>query len=66
MFAVECKSGDKTLSKHIPYFRDRLDIPIYYQVHLGSARWNDGQVEVLPWEVFWKARVKEMVAEDSG
>jgi uncharacterized protein len=64
IFAVECKTGDKYLSKHIPYFRDRLDIPIYYQVHLGDARWKDISAEVLPWEVFWKARVREMVAED--
>ncbi len=36
LFAVECKSGEKSLSRHIPYFAKRTDIPFFYQVHLGE------------------------------
>jgi predicted AAA+ superfamily ATPase len=55
IFAVECKSGDTSLSKHIPYFRDRTPIPAFYQVHLkekdyGSARTG----RVLPFVTFCK------------
>ena len=34
-FAVECKLGEKQISKHINYFFERVDIPKFYQVHLG-------------------------------
>lgn len=34
IFAVECKSGEKQLSPHIRYFRDRLQIPHFCQVYL--------------------------------
>lgn len=37
VFAVECKSGEKALSRNIAYFAERTPIPRYYQVHLGSA-----------------------------
>ena len=36
IFAVECKSGEKALSRNIDYFAQRTDIPIFYQVHLGQ------------------------------
>ena len=35
-FAVECKSGDRTLCPVIAYFRERTPIPRSYQAHLGS------------------------------
>jgi predicted AAA+ superfamily ATPase len=34
IFAVECKSGDRELSKHIHYFKERTQIPEFYQVHM--------------------------------
>lgn len=34
IFAVECKTGDKQLSPHIHYFKERTNIPLFYQVHL--------------------------------
>jgi predicted AAA+ superfamily ATPase len=36
IFAVECKSGEKSVSKHLQYFADRTDIPKFYQVHNGN------------------------------
>jgi uncharacterized protein len=40
LFAVECKTGEKSLSKHIPYFAARTDIPVFYQVHMGN-KWTE-------------------------
>ena len=53
LFAVECKTTDQGLSKYIKYFKERTDIPEFYQVHLshhdfGSA---EGEGRLLP---FWK------------
>ncbi|MFY7993481.1 MAG: DUF4143 domain-containing protein [Bacteriovoracaceae bacterium] len=54
LFAVECKTGEKTISKHIHYFRDRTPIPQFYQVHLGSLDYQDKNIRVLPFEKFCK------------
>jgi len=32
-FAVECKSGEKTVSPAIRYFAERTPIPHFYQAH---------------------------------
>lgn len=55
LFAVECKSGEKEISKSLLYFKERLTIPQFYQVHLGSEdyRSKDG-VRVLPFIQFCK------------
>lgn len=34
--AIECKTGDSSLSRHIHYFRERTNIPYFYQVHLKT------------------------------
>jgi predicted AAA+ superfamily ATPase len=34
LFAVECKLSDRSLSPQIFYFKERLNIPIFYQVSL--------------------------------
>ena len=53
LFAVECKTGEKSLNPHIPYFRDRTSIPIFYQVHAGSQhRQIDARVTILPFSAF--------------
>jgi predicted AAA+ superfamily ATPase len=52
LFAVECKTGEKALSKHLRYFADRLAIPRLYQVHLGSKRLQDGKIVMLPFSDF--------------
>ncbi len=36
LFAVECKISDQTLSKTIKYFKERTNIPEFYQVHLSN------------------------------
>lgn len=35
LFAVECKTGERSLSRNITYFSQRTDIPCFYQVHTG-------------------------------
>ncbi|MCM2277726.1 MAG: ATP-binding protein [Oligoflexia bacterium] len=54
VFAVECKAGDRQLSSHIRYFRERTRIPRFYQVHLGQKDYGDPETggRVLPFERF--------------
>lgn len=52
IFAVECKTGEKQISKHLYYFRDRTTIPFFYQIHLGRKNFVDGNIHVLPFEAF--------------
>lgn len=55
LFAVECKTGESSVSKHIMYFRERTPIPQFYQVHLGIKDYQrEGNVRVLPIETFCK------------
>lgn len=55
LFAVECKTGDKQVSPHLTYFKDRTNIPLFYQVHLGDADFlADGRIRVLPFVKFAK------------
>jgi uncharacterized protein len=35
-FAVECKTGERDLSRNISYFAERTNIPYFYQVHMGK------------------------------
>ena len=61
LFAVECKSSQTALSKHLHYFKERSPIPEFYQVHLekkdfGLAKkaghslpfWKFCQIKKLP------------------
>jgi uncharacterized protein len=55
LFAVECKTGDRALSPHIKYFKERTDIPAFYQVHLNDKDYGhakDGRV--IPFIKFCK------------
>jgi len=53
LFAVECKTGESSVSPHIFYFRDRTSIPHFYQVHLGKAyRAIDDRVSLMPFAEF--------------
>jgi predicted AAA+ superfamily ATPase len=55
VFAVECKTGEKQLSPHIPYFKARTSIPRFYQIHLGKThRTPLDNVEILPFSTFCK------------
>jgi predicted AAA+ superfamily ATPase len=54
-FAVECKSGDRTLSRHIEYFKKRTKIPEFYQVHLGKNDFgSNSSGRVIPFIKFCK------------
>lgn len=48
MFAVECKSGEKSINSSIYYFMERTGIPEFYQVHQGDADYEKNGVRVLP------------------
>lgn len=52
LFAVECKSGDKSPGRAIDYFRQRTPIADFYQVHLGERDYVAGGTRVLPFGVF--------------
>jgi predicted AAA+ superfamily ATPase len=55
LFAVECKQGAKSVSPHLFYFKDRTDIPHFYQVHMGAThRQVDDRISVLPFSDFCK------------
>lgn len=54
LFAVECKSGQTEVNRHIAYFADRTEIPLFYQVHKGDRDYevSDLRVRVLPFRIF--------------
>ena len=52
LFAVECKSGGKSPSPAIRYFRQRTNIPAFYQVHLGTGDFLSDGTRVLPFTTF--------------
>ena len=54
LFAVECKIGEASLSKHISYFAKRSNIPIFYQVHMGNKDYEvrDARARIIPFTKF--------------
>ncbi len=58
-FAVECKSGGRTLGKNIVYFSRRTPIPRFYQVHLQGdgedSEWADSKARIIPFLRFCEA-----------
>lgn len=55
LFAVECKSGEKNVSPHLYYFKERTKIPKFYQIHRGKKNYAvDDQISLLPFEIFCK------------
>ena len=54
LFAVECKTGAKAISKHLAYFSKRTEIPCFYQVHSGSEDYevNELRTRVMPFTLF--------------
>ncbi len=52
LFAVECKSGERSLSPAIRYFAERTSIPRFFQVHLGVRHYQTGTATVLPFRTF--------------
>lgn len=57
-FAVECKSGEKHPASACAYFRERTNIPLFYQVHLGARDFGNEQTQtrVLPFSTFCAER----------
>ena len=53
-FAVECKSGEQSAAPACRYFRERTDIPRFYQVHLGAKDFGNENTgtRVLPFSTF--------------
>ena len=53
LFAVECKSGEREVSPSIYYYRERTNIPAFYQTHLGTRDYGraDKTARVLPFHV---------------
>lgn len=55
IFAVECKSGDRELSKHVHYFKERTHIPEFYQVHMKDKDYGSSKNgRVMPFTTFCK------------
>ena len=54
LFAVECKSGEKSPSPAIAYFRQRTQIAGIYQVHLGERDYVSNGTRVPPFRTFCK------------
>jgi len=55
LFAVECKTGEKQKSPHIHYFKERTQIPEFFQVHLGKSDHGAASTgRVLPFLTFFK------------
>jgi predicted AAA+ superfamily ATPase len=53
LFAVECKSGEKSISPHLNYFAQRTNIPLFYQVHKGTKNFSvSDKIKVLPFVDF--------------
>lgn len=56
LFGVECKLNDTNISPNLKYFKERLDIPKWYQVHSGNSGTNKhyekDDIEVIPFETF--------------
>lgn len=51
LFAVECKLSDTDISPSLLEFKSRLDIPKWYQVHMGSKiRIISPNFSILPFE----------------
>jgi hypothetical protein len=48
LFAVECKSREKSLGSAIQYYAERTPIPRFYQTLLGSRHFESGKITVLP------------------
>lgn len=54
LFAVECKTGERSIGSGIRYFAERTPIPVFYQVHRGKASFGDARIRVMPFTRFCK------------
>ena len=51
-FAVECKTGDRSSSAVVRYFKERTTIPQWFQVNQGDKDVVVDWVRVLPFAKF--------------
>lgn len=60
-FDVECKLKDIGAQRSCHYFRQRTEIPEFYQVHLGKKDFGNPETDtrVLPFEKF--CEIKNLV-----
>lgn len=54
LFAVECKVGEKQLNPAMQYFKKRIDIPLFFQVHTQTKDIVKGDSRILPFVTFCK------------
>lgn len=55
LFAVECKLSDTNISPSLLYFKAKLNIPKWYQVHLGDqTKAISPDLSILPFDKFCK------------
>ncbi len=53
LFAVECKTGERALSPHLKYFKERTSIPFFFQVHRGQKDYQpESKIRVIPFLKF--------------
>jgi len=54
IFAVECKTDARAVSKHLSYFSKRTEIPYFYQVHMGTDDYEIAELRarILPFTRF--------------
>lgn len=54
VFAVECRTGGRELSRNISYFAPRSGIPLFYQVHRGTrdVEVPAARARILPFSTF--------------
>jgi len=54
LFAVECKTGEKALNPSLFYFKERTEIPKFYQVHTGTKDYDKNGIRMIPAYTFCK------------
>jgi predicted AAA+ superfamily ATPase len=56
LFSVECKTGERAVSRAALYFQARAALGDVYQVHLGARDYLDrtGRIRLLPFEKLCK------------
>jgi len=54
LFAVECKTGEKTVNPSLFYFKERTKIPSFYQVHNGTKDYEKNGIRMIPAHTFCK------------
>lgn len=54
IFAVECKLKGSEIPQSLPYFSERLKIPMFYLVHFGEKHYEHASlpIKVIPFERF--------------